>query len=235
MPLFKVVDRDDLNESDVQLYRDKELTVLFPEQGGDAAADSQKGEKNGEESIETAQEDNPANEPMQRIRQEGYEEGIAQGRTEGREEGKKSATEELLPSLTAFKQAAQRLVVLEEQLISRLTPEIVRLALEIAAKVVEKQVEEDREIIASVLARAQLEIQGAQHVRILLNPVDHGALMSAHPDLITVGEDGNRKIDVVSSEEICRGGCRIETELGVLDATIPTQLEEIKRQLLDGE
>ncbi len=59
--------------------------------------------------------------------------------------------------------------------------------------------------------------------------------MSAHPDLITVGEDRNRKIDVVSSEEICRGGCRIETELGVLDATIPTQLEEIKRQLLDGE
>lgn len=219
--MYRVVDRDDLNESEVQPYQDKDLRVLFPE--------------NEEKSAETAQEETQANEQMQRIRQEGYEEGIAQGRREGREEGNKTATEELLLSLTAFKQAAQSLVVLEEQLVSRLTPEIVRLALEIAAKVVEKQVEEDPQIVASVLARAQSEIQGAQHVRILLNPVDHGALTSARPDLISVGEDGNRKIEVVSSEEISRGGCRIETELGVLDATIPTQLEEIKRQMLGGE
>ncbi len=35
------------------------------------------------------------------------------------------------------------------------------------------------------------------------------------------------------SEEISRGGCRLETEIGVVDATTPTQLEEIRRQLLD--
>ena len=47
------------------------------------------------------------------------------------------------------------------------------------------------------------------------------------------GQEGGRKIEVVAADEVGRGGCRIETEIGVIDATIPTQLEEIKRQLLD--
>jgi flagellar biosynthesis/type III secretory pathway protein FliH len=42
-------------------------------------------------------------------------------------------------------------------------------------------------------------------------------------------------IEVLPSEEIARGGCRLETESGVIDATVPTQIDEIRRQLLDTE
>ena len=50
-----------------------------------------------------------------------------------------------------------------------------------------------------------------------------------------IGSDGHRTIEVVTSEEIVRGGCRLETESGIVDATIPTQIDEIRRQLLDTE
>jgi flagellar assembly protein FliH len=160
-------------------------------------------------------------------------EAHAQGVTSGREEGREQARQELLPSLVAFAQAGQSLIVLEEHLIERFTPQLVRLALDIAERVVGKQVEGDPRIVASVLERARAELPQARFVRIWLHPLDHQTLVELRPDLVWVGEKGGRKVEVLSSEEIERGGCRVETEMGTVDATIPVQMQEIKRQMLD--
>jgi flagellar biosynthesis/type III secretory pathway protein FliH len=42
-------------------------------------------------------------------------------------------------------------------------------------------------------------------------------------------------VEVVTDEDLNRGGCRLETEIGVIDATVPTQIAEVRRQLLDQE
>jgi flagellar biosynthesis/type III secretory pathway protein FliH len=60
-------------------------------------------------------------------------------------------------------------------------------------------------------------------------------LSQLRPDLIKIGSEAGRTVEVLASEEIGRGGCRLETEMGVVDATIPTQLAETRRQLLDED
>lgn len=162
-----------------------------------------------------------------RIRRETVRENIA----EGREDAKR----ELLPSLVAFADAGQSLIIFEEQLVARYTPHIVELALEIAEKVIAKAVTEDPEIIASVLQRAKHEIVDARQIRIWLNPADFKILSELRPDLIKTGEEAGRTIEVAASDAVARGGCRLETESGLVDATVPTQIEEIRRQLLDEE
>jgi type III secretion protein L len=159
------------------------------------------------------------------VKQDVYNEAKLRGEEEGKQE--------ILPALVSFAQAAQSLIVFEERMVTRFTPDIVRLALEIAAKVVGKAVVEDHEIVASVLERAKREVSDAKLIRIRLHPLDQEILAEMRPALVRVGEEGGRKIEVLISEDIGRGGCRIETEIGVVDATIPTQLEEIQRQLLD--
>jgi type III secretion protein L len=159
------------------------------------------------------------------VKQEVYNEAKLRGEEEGKHE--------ILPALVSFAQAAQSLIVFEERMVTRFTPDIVRLALEIAAKVVGKAVIEDHEIVASVLERAKREVSDAKVIRIRLHPLDQEILAEMRPELVRLGEEGGRKIEVLISEDIGRGGCRIETEIGVVDATIPTQLEEIQRQLLD--
>jgi flagellar assembly protein FliH len=72
-------------------------------------------------------------------------------------------------------------------------------------------------------------------VRIWLNPEDHQLLQELRPELVWVGEKGGRKVEVLTSDEIERGGCRVETEMGIVDATVPIQMQEIRRQLLDEE
>jgi flagellar biosynthesis/type III secretory pathway protein FliH len=152
-----------------------------------------------------------------------------EGRSLGAEEGKK----QVFPALTSLAQAVQSLIVFEERMITRFTPEIVRLALEIAEKIIGRAVEADAGIVASVLERAKKEITEARLIRVRLNPSDHCILAELRPELVRTQEKDGRKIEVAPSDDIARGGCRIETEIGVVDATIPTQLEEIQRQLLE--
>jgi flagellar assembly protein FliH len=150
-------------------------------------------------------------------------------------EGREDAKRELLPSLVAFADAGQSLIIFEEQLVARYTPHIVELALEIAEKVTAKAVVEDPEIITSVLERAKHEIVDAKQIRIWLNPADYQILAELRPDLIKTGDEAGRTIEVAASDTIARGGCRLETESGLVDATVPTQIEEIRRQLLDED
>ena len=60
-------------------------------------------------------------------------------------------------------------------------------------------------------------------------------LREMRPDLLRIGEEGGRTIEVVATEEVSRGGCRLETEMGTVDATIPVQIQEVRRQLLDED
>ena len=150
-------------------------------------------------------------------------------------QGREEAKMELLPALVAFADAGQSLIVFEEQLVSRYTPHIVELALEIAEKMIARAVVEDPQIVASVLERAKREIVDAKQIRIWLHPADFNVLSELRPDLVKVGDDVGRSIEIATSDTIARGGCRLETEAGLVDATMPTQIEEIRRQLLDED
>ncbi len=158
-----------------------------------------------------------------------------QARRTGRQEGREEAKQELLPSLVAFGHAGQSLIVFEEQLVARYTPQIVRLAIEIAEKIIGRALEVNPQTVASVLERAKQEVAEAKQIRIWLNPADHKVLAETCPELIKIGCETGRTIEVVTSDDVGRGGCRLETEMGLVDATLPTQIEEIRRQLLDED
>lgn len=241
MFLYRAVIRGGLNEGEVRPYQAANLG--YPRGRSEENSEAVSGETEAIDPLElrelgplffllAAQEKAEeilaqARTQAEELRKEGFEQGMAQGR----EEGKK----DLLPSLVALADAGQALIVFEQQLISRYTPQLVRLALEIAEKVIGKPVEEDPRIVASILERARGEVSEAKLIRIWLHPADYRTLEETRPDLVRVGEDGGRKIEVRPSEEIGRGGCRVETEIGLVDATLPTQIQELRRQLLDEE
>jgi type III secretion protein L len=235
--LYKLLFKDALDPSDIHPYRELDLSrpvepeaAIAPEEAAAVAEGSDLSALAPLLCLTAAQEQAAeilaaAGREAEALRGEARE----AGRNEGREEGRN----EILPALISFAQAGQSLIVFEEQMVARFTPQIVRLALEIAEKVVGKTVAEDPAIVAAVLERAKKEVPDARMVRVRLHPADHQVLADMRPELVRAGEEGGRKIEVLVSDEIGRGGCRIETEIGVVDATLPTQFQEIKRQLLD--
>lgn len=159
------------------------------------------------------------------------QEALRRGTEEGREEAKQA----VMPALAAFSEAEKSLLSLEERLIGRYAPELVVLALEIAEKIIGKAVAADGKIIASVLERTKREIRDAKQIRIWLHPEDWQTLSALRPDLVKTGDEGGRTVEILPLDEIGRGGCRLETESGFVDATLPSQIEEIRRQLLDED
>ncbi|MGZ8423802.1 MAG: FliH/SctL family protein [Candidatus Binatia bacterium] len=240
--MSRLVARDDLRAAEVQLYRQADLDgdTMAPAPAGDADTDYRGFELESLDALElapwwilqSAQEQAveiiaQANVQADQLRQQASCDNAAAGREQ--------ALQDLMPSLVAFANAGQSLLVFEEQLISRCAPQIVDLALQIAAKVIAKAVDADAEIVASVLERAEREALDAKQLRIWLNPTDHHLLAELRPDLVKIGNDGKRTIEVFASAEIARGGCRLETESGIVEATLPTQIDEIRRQLLETE
>jgi flagellar assembly protein FliH len=240
--LSRLVARGDLHGAEVCLYRQADLNgdTMAPAPAGNADTDYRGFELESLDVLElapwwilqSAQETAAeiiaqATVQADHLRQQASCENAAAGRAQ--------ALQDVMPSLVVFANAAQSLIVFEEQLISRCTPQIVGLALEIAAKVIAKAVDADGEIVAAVLERAKHEALDAKQLRICLNPTDHRLLAELRPDLVKIGNDGKRIIEVVASAEIARGGCRLETESGIVDATLPTQIDEIRRHLLDNE
>jgi flagellar biosynthesis/type III secretory pathway protein FliH len=160
-----------------------------------------------------------------------HADAAVQGLALGREE----ARQDLLPALAAFASAGQTLLAFEARMIERYTPQLVRLALEIAEKIIGKSVVNDPQITTSILARAEREVGEAKRLRIYLHPADYSALAEFAAELVQIGSQRGRQIEVVAAQDIGRGGCRLETDIGTVDATVPVQLAEIRRQLLDEE
>ena len=240
--MSRLVARGDLHAAEVCLYRQAgpDGGTVTPAPAGNADTDYRGFELESLDVVElapwwilqSAQEKAAeiiaqATAQAEQLRQQASCENAAAGRAQ--------ALQEVMPSLVVFANAAQSLIVFEEQLISRCTPQIVGLALEIASKVIAKAVDADGEVVAAVLERAKQEALDAKQLRICLNPTDHQLLGELRPDLVKIGNDGKRTIEVVASAEIARGGCRLETESGIVDATLPTQIDEIRRHLLDTE
>lgn len=159
----------------------------------------------------------------------------AAARREGEAAGREQGKSDLLPALVAFADAGQSLIIFEEQLIARYAPHLVQLALDIAEKIIGRAVAADAAIVASVLERAKAEVGYAKQLRICLHPDDLKVLEELRPDLLNAEGANGRTLEVVEARDLSRGGCRLETEAGIVDATIPTQLDEMRRQLLHDD
>jgi flagellar biosynthesis/type III secretory pathway protein FliH len=85
------------------------------------------------------------------------------------------------------------------------------------------------------LERAKNEVAHARQIRIWLHPADLKFLAEARPELLRVESTSGRTIEIAGALDVGRGGCRLDTESGIVDATLPTQLDEIRRQLLDDD
>ena len=250
--LYRFILRDEITGSDIHPYQEVDVRALLPEPEPQRTDDSPSIEARTIEDTETEEvrvalqalaplilvtaaqwqveeQLTQAQQEATRLQQEAYTHGV----TLGREEGKEECQKELHAALAAFTQTVQRLCRFEEQLVSHFTPEIIRLALAISEKIVGVTVLEDPHITASVLERAKATVPHARHIEIWLHPVDYELLQTLRPDLVQTSDGGGRKVSIFRSEEISRGGCRVETEMGTVDATIPVQFEEISHRFFE--
>jgi flagellar assembly protein FliH len=157
------------------------------------------------------------------VEREAFAKGFAQGERAGAEAAGKRG-EVMLRRLT---ETLDELTSLRAQMIHQTEHQMVQLALAVARRVVHREISLDRDLLVA-MARVALDRLGeSAQVTVRLSPEDFDATAAARATQWT-----GTNITVVADSRVSRGGCRIESDLGVMDAGVDAQIQEIARALL---
>jgi flagellar biosynthesis/type III secretory pathway protein FliH len=78
------------------------------------------------------------------------------------------------------------------------------------------------------MMRVALErVSDAARVTVRLNPADHQSVTAALADAPT-----SEQVTLAADARVPRGGCKVESEYGDIDAGVDAQIQEIARALL---
>lgn len=156
------------------------------------------------------------------IRTVAYNEGYTAGFARGVAEWKDSVENAILER--------QRVLDELEKINGDLEKICVDLAIRMSEKIVRKSVQADPDIVLNVLQVALTQIRDRANVQLYINKSDIERIRKAQ---IEVAEwaDTLHNISIVEDRRVDPGGVVIESEDGVLDARITSQLREIHNAL----
>ncbi len=157
-------------------------------------------------------------------------EDAEQARARAVEEGYREGYEKGLAEwLTAIREVQEHM----HRLVDQAKPELIRLAVRVAEKILRQQLAEDPTRLLPMIDEAfrSLRTQKGATIVLRVHPNDR-AMLETHckrwlDRMPWIGE-----LQVLADEEMHPGGCRIETDFGSVDLTLETQIRVIERHLL---
>lgn len=157
------------------------------------------------------------------LEREAFAKGYAQGERAGHEAGAKRA-EATLRRLTLTLEELSRL---RKSVIRETEQQMVQLALTLARRVVKREVTLDPDLVGAMAHVALDRLGQDSPATIRLNPDDYAAVVASRGE----GWAGSH-VTVVADAAIARGGCLVESDFGMVDASVDAQIDELSRALL---
>ncbi len=157
----------------------------------------------------------------QEARKRGHDDGFAAGRA--------AADAEMNAMLVTMKGLLEMARAERQKLIRDAEPEVVRLALGIAERVLHQQIALDRGVVVEMAKTAIARLIERDTVTVRVNPADLERMREHRDELIAIGDI--RSLRVVEDQRVDRGGVVVDTGAGTIDARIGTQLDEARKIL----
>jgi flagellar assembly protein FliH len=167
----------------------------------------------------------PTAERLEAIEREAFGKGYAEGERAG-EAAASARIEAMLQRLT---DTVTEIAGLRAGVMRRSERELVRLALAMAERIVRRELDIDRDLLA-VMARVAIDRLGENAVATIhLHPSDAEAALQR-----TDGAQSG-SVDIVADVNVPRGGCLVRSSFGSIDAGIDAQMRELARALLGDD
>jgi flagellar assembly protein FliH len=159
----------------------------------------------------------PAAVDRDELEREAFNHGYSQGERAGAEAA--AARSEAV--LRRLAQTIEELGALRSLLIHKTERQVVQLALAMAKRVVHREISLDKELLTA-MARVALDRLGAgATATIRLHPDDYSATLASR------SIDVNGMIKVVPDPAVRRGGCLIQSDVGMVDVGVDSQIQEL--------
>ena len=154
-------------------------------------------------------------EEMSRQAEAAYEARREEGYRDGQEEGRLEHAEKVLETVLS---SVDYLSSLENTLVDVVTSSIRKVIGELDAS----------ELIVRVVRNALTTVRNQQRVTNRVAPADEKAVSEALAAMIQTAPGGVGFLDVRADARLERGSCLLESELGVVDASLETQLKALE-------
>lgn len=156
------------------------------------------------------------------MRQQAFQTGLEEGRAEGRRLAHVEYVDLMLQARDLYVQCIKE----RTKLIEDTEPELAKLSIGIAEKIIGLEVTTSGDVIMGVVKEALSGMKDREEVKIHVNPDDYHIVNNDRSSLMRMVE-GLKDFELVTDNKVTRGGCIIETNLGNIDARLETQLAAI--------
>lgn len=152
-------------------------------------------------------------------------------RANAQKEGYESGIQKANEDLEILRETLQGFIDAKQEIYQVLAPKILEISIDIAQKVVKKEIEQDPQVILNIIFEILdgLSIEEPK-ININVNPIEVDLLKAEVPDYLH-GLGSEAKVNIIGDESLEVGDAVIHTLNGVIDATIPTQFDIIKEAL----
>lgn len=164
---------------------------------------------------------------------EAREQGFQQGFEQGLVEAKTQIQIEYHEKLAQAEQLLQQAFEQKEAIISEAEPFLLELSTVIASQIIKQELESDPEKFIGLIQQHIHRVKEKESITICVHPEDFDFIQSQRAHLLAV-VNGDTEIKVIPDHTVSSKGCIIRTAFGSVDARIDTQIEEIKKVILES-
>ena len=162
---------------------------------------------------------------------QGKEDGYSQGFNEGSRQGYEENVQALQKKATEFASLLESLSQPFKVLDAEVEKELVKLAIGIATQIIRREIKLDPgQVIAAVREAIKVLPLSSQKISLHLHPEDAELVRSA----LSLDEM-SPAWRIVEDPLITRGGCKVDTEVSHIDATVENRLAAVIATLFGGE
>ena len=167
-----------------------------------------------------------ANEKAQAILEDARQQGLAEGNEQGYNEGLQRAAQ-------VEEEAKAKAAQLDEEYeakLSELEPKFVETLTDIYSHVFGTDLTGRNDVVLALLKNAMRSIEGGKNFLVHVSKEDHQFVSDNRDDLIA-GLGNSVTVEVIEDMTLSSGSSFIETDSGIYDCSIGTELELLKKEL----
>ena len=189
-----------------------------------------------EELIASAQEEiaamkAAAQQEIEELREQIEKAAYDEGKMSGYEDGKAQAIQEVEAMKQQLLLEQQELEAQYQQMLKEVEPSFIEMLTPIYEHVIGASLAEDEEAIRMLVGNAMAGIEGARSFLIHVSGDDFQAVSEGKMQLAQRTGLEDVRVEVVSDMTMSQGQCTIETENGIYDCSLGTQLSQLRKQL----
>jgi len=149
------------------------------------------------------------------------------------EEGYRKGMEEAAADLEVFREQLSQFMSAKKDVFEFIAPDILEISVDIAKTIIKKELESDPQVLINTIVDVLKTVSKSEpKIVIRVNPQSVQFIKDTIPN-ITYQYGIDSKINIVADPSIEDGGCVFQTNNGIVDASIDTQVEIIKKALED--